>query len=775
MGSEFRVNSYENNWQDDPAVVSLGDGGFFIGWTSFYSEDDGSFYYLAGQRYDAAGQRVGGEFIIETVEDDSLAAVEMTRLRDGAIVVTFSYTYDGTSVDRNVYAKIYNPDFTVRKDTFVVAADREGDAISPTVGALADGGFRISYANIYTGTLTFDDVYGRRYDKSGNATSADIRLNTVVQDFDELVPENLELANGNLLVVWHSEAALDDGTDNGQNQLRGSLYSRDGSLLKSDFGIAPLQGGAGDSPDPYEATALSNGGFALARYETVNVSGNNFTYDVKLQMFNSSAVASTKEVTVHAATRGIIYSIAVEQLETGEIVVLWQTPSVDDFPYDDIQGRVYDVNGRALSGVFVVGQDLSLGQETPDIEALPGGGFVVTYMSESIDADHDGIAAQVYGRGSNDIDVVTVDFTNFFAGLGGNDIITGNAAANTIRGDDGLDTIYGREGNDVLNGGKDADKLYGGENNDSLRGNAGADLINGGNGTDTASYYFDGAVTVALDNSAAGTGVAFGDTFTLIENLSGSNSGNDTLTGTLGANVISGNGGNDTLNGGGGADSLSGGDGNDSLRGNGGADSLNGGSGFDTASYYADGAVNAALDHSVAQAGTAIGDTYTTIENLSGSNGGNDTLSGNGGANGLSGNGGNDSLWGRLGVDTLKGGDGNDTLVGGAGSDILDGGFGADKFRFNGLSEAGDHITYFSAADRLVFEGSQFGLGTYAGNLNPLLFTSGVVTGAHRFIFDTATDRLYFDNNGSASGGRVFIAEMDNANAVVTADDIQII
>ncbi len=510
MGNEFLVNSYENNWQDEPAVVSLADGGFLIAWSSFYFEDDTSLYYLAGQRYDAAGHRVDGEFIIQTVEDDSLAAVAMTRLRDGAIAVTFSYTFDATSVDRNVYAKIYNPDFSVRKDTFVVAAGREGDAVSPTVGALADGGFRISYANIYSGTQTFDDVYGRRFDKDGNATSSDIRLNTKVQDFDELVPESLELANGNLLVTWHSEAALDDATYDGQNQLRGSLYSRSGTLLKSDFGIAPLQGGAGDNPDPYEVTALSNGGFALARYETVNVSGNNFTYDVKLQMFNASAIASTREVTVHAATRGLIYSIAVEQLATGEIVVLWQTPSVADFPYDDIQGRMYDVKGRALTGIFEVGQNLSLGQEDPDFEALPGGGFVATYMSESFDIDHDGIAGQVFGRGSNDADFATVDATGSFAGLGGDDTITGNTTANRIYGNSGVDTLYGKEGSDLLVGGMGTDFLTGGLGKDTYRYNSRSEV------GDTISTY-TASDSFAFKSSAFGKlkkGVIDRDQFT---------------------------------------------------------------------------------------------------------------------------------------------------------------------------------------------------------------------------------------------------------------------
>ena len=83
-----------------------------------------------------------------------------------------------------------------------------------------------------------------------------------------------------------------------------------------------------------------------------------------------------------------------------------------------------------------------------------------------------------------------------------------------------------------------------------------------GDGTDTLSCYNSAlGVTVDLSNGAASGGDAAGDQIDGFENISGSNTGNDTLTGSSGTNVLLGRGGNDSLDGGAGSDRLIGGSG----------------------------------------------------------------------------------------------------------------------------------------------------------------------------------------------------------------------
>ena len=197
----------------------------------------------------------------------------------------------------------------------------------------------------------------------------------------------------------------------------------------------------------------------------------------------------------------------------------------------------------------------------------------------------------------------------------GNDSVTGNVADNLLEGRDGADTLMGGLGNDTLIGG------------------AGADTLDGGEGSDTAAY--DGsavAVTVNLGTKTATGGDAQGDTFTSIENLSGS-AHDDSLTGDASDNVLEG------------AD---------------GADVLDGGDGLDTAAYtHSNGAVRINLSKGTATSGHAAGDTFAGIENVSGSRY-SDTLTGDAAANTLNGGHGHDRLMGGAGADVLVGGPGND-------------------------------------------------------------------------------------------------------------------
>ena len=171
-----------------------------------------------------------------------------------------------------------------------------------------------------------------------------------------------------------------------------------------------------------------------------------------------------------------------------------------------------------------------------------------------------------------------------------------------------------------------------------------------------------------LYNGLLGDGDAAGDRYVSIEDLEGS-SFNDHLYGDGNGNTLWGRDGTDTLFG------LRG---NDVLVGGKGADLLLGDSGIDTASYAgALAAVVANLAAGGGSAGDALGDQYSSIENLTGTAFG-DTLTGDIGGNALQGGAGNDRLRGLAGNDKLYGGNGDDVLAGGAGADWLDGGFGND-------------------------------------------------------------------------------------------------
>jgi hypothetical protein len=153
----------------------------------------------------------------------------------------------------------------------------------------------------------------------------------------------------------------------------------------------------------------------------------------------------------------------------------------------------------------------------------------------------------------------------------------------------------------------------------------------------------------------------------------------ETITGTSADDVICGGGGNDTIKALEGNDTLKGEGGADRLYGGMGDDRLDGGTGTDNANFSESlTAVSASLETNTA---TGEGsDTFSSIENLTGSNG-NDTLRGSEANNNLNGLGGVDGIVGLGGADTLLGAASNDTLDsqdGVEGNDSVDGGGGTD-------------------------------------------------------------------------------------------------
>ncbi|MEQ1955701.1 M10 family metallopeptidase [Mesorhizobium sp. CN2-181] len=343
-----------------------------------------------------------------------------------------------------------------------------------------------------------------------------------------------------------------------------------------------------------------------------------------------------------------------------------------------------------------------------------------------------------------------------------------NAASNTgdAAGDfyDSIENLAGTKYDDDLRGDALANRLSGDVGNDTLKGGVGADHLDGGDGIDTASYAnATGAVVASLANPSINSGEAAGDTYASIENLVGS-AFNDAVNGDNAVNVIRGRNGVDTIKGYGGNDTLYGDDANDVLIGGTGADTLIGGTGSDTASYAgATSGVVASLANPAINSGEAKGDSYSSIENLTGSSF-DDSLLGDNAGNVLNGG---------AGADVFKSYGGNDSLTGGADKDV---------FVFNSALDAATNVDtiadYNVADDTIQLDNAVFTAFASTGALLSGYFkdiATGVKDANDRIIYNSDTGGLYYDADGSGNSfGNVKFAMLTGSPLLTAAEFVVI-
>ncbi len=395
----------------------------------------------------------------------------------------------------------------------------------------------------------------------------------------------------------------------------------EGFAITGSSGVDTITGGSG-------ADTVAGGAGA----DTLNGNGGTDTAD-----YSASSAAVTVDLTA-----------ATAQTSTGDA-------SGDVLSnFENVTGSNFQDTLTGTSGVNV----LDGGGNSDTLIGLGGADTLIGGSGNDF-ADYSASAAGV----TVDLTVLTAQTS---AGDASGDVLSG---IEHVTGSAFVDVLTGDSANNRLHGGDGDDTLTGGDGDDELRGASGNDVLDGGAGNDKITYTGSGSgLVIDLNAGTVVTGSGT-DTFTSIENVTGSDFA-DTVTGTAGVNV------------------LDGGDGDDTLAGLGGADSLVGGNGNDTADYSASAAgVKVDLNAGTGLGGDAAGDVLTNVENAKGSTLA-DTLTGTSSTNTLIGNG---------GADTLLGMDGNDKLtVADSGFAKVDGGVGTfdildlspvSSISFTGLSD----------------------------------------------------------------------------------------
>ncbi|HZF96411.1 MAG TPA: Ig-like domain-containing protein, partial [Allosphingosinicella sp.] len=420
LGAEFLVNTGTASEQGNAAVASLPWGGFVVTWHDFSQQNGDPSGAVRGQVFDAAGAKVGTEFLVNSVVAQDQIYPDVTVLDSGSIV--FSWTDYSTA---SIKAQIFDPagaptDISLSRTTLseaavegiavaVISSDAAENA-SPiytlvsdsTGGAFAIEGNRLVVADSAkldfetapgaSVTIRVSDANGNSYQETIALTLTDSRdevrydagaefLVNSVQAGDQYAGSVAAFAGG-FVFTWYSDG-----------DIRAQLFAADGSRIGGEFAPATYQVNMQIGPS---AASLASGGFAIAWGDSSQGGGDTSLYAVKMQMFDAAGARVGGELLVNETTDQFQYQPSIAALKGGGIVVAWTDESSSQ---GNIKARLYDDAGKALTGEFTVNTSLQFQQSAPSAAALAGGGFVISWYDQgAIGSDGGGgsVKAQIF-------------------------------------------------------------------------------------------------------------------------------------------------------------------------------------------------------------------------------------------------------------------------------------------------------------------------------------------------------------------------------------------
>lgn len=678
VGPEFLVNSQSFDAQFTPDVAAFPDGSFIICWVSNDANQDGSSSAVKAQLFDADGSPVGFEFLVNTQAMSRQDDPRVTVLDNGNFVVSWT---DWSGFDMK--AQIFSPEGQKIGGEFLVNTSTSASQEFGDVVALEGGGFAVTWR---TTDAAADGsgyaVMGRVFDSSGvGATEFVVNSAKAGNQYSSSIAA---LAGGGFVVVWHTGDSSQDGSG---GAVKGQLFDASGAAVGNEF-LANSE--AANFQDQPVVTALPSGGFVVV-WKTSDTLQDGSGGALKGQYFDASGQAIGNEFLVNSLTSGAQSLASLTTLDDGTVLVTWASDSGDGSGVA-VRGRTFDMafgpeivsnGGGAIAAVSIdenqtgVTQVVASDADSPALAySITGGADAALFTIDPDTGVLSFISAPDFeapaGDGDNQYEVVVTATDGAFSDTQ-TLTVTVNNLVEVITGTAGNDTLTGTGGNDEINGLAGNDSIAGSSGNDTLDGGTGADTLIGGTGDDI--YIVDSGSDVVTENAGEGTDtVRSGVTHTLrdnVENLVLTGSNNSSGFGNALANVLTGNSGYNRLYGLDGNDTLIGGEGGDTLDGGSGSDAMTGGTGDD--SYY----VDSTGDTVTELAGEGTDTVNSTLGYTLGANVENLVLTGTGHIDGI-GNGLANRLTGNGGNNWLQGGDGNDWLVGYGGGDILDGGAGAD-------------------------------------------------------------------------------------------------
>jgi hypothetical protein len=211
LGPDFVVHAPTGEYHSTPAVARRPNGGFVVAWASHGA--GGGDLGVWVRRFNGAGAGLGAEVQVSTLPAGLAAAPALAADATGRFVAVWSGDGEPAGGVREIRGRRFAADTTPVGAEFQVNTHTAEVQDDPALAMDGNGGFAVGWRSLLQdGDL--DGLFARRYASSGAPLAGEFGVNAATAGAQNEVSLGMD-PGGDLVAVWRSESAEQDGSGGG--------------------------------------------------------------------------------------------------------------------------------------------------------------------------------------------------------------------------------------------------------------------------------------------------------------------------------------------------------------------------------------------------------------------------------------------------------------------------------------------------------------------------------------------------------------------------------
>jgi hypothetical protein len=325
LSGEFPVNATTSGNQTIPDVAVAAGGSFVVAWQADATVNT----EIVARRFDSSASPLGGEFLVNSSASGTQTLPRVAIDGNGRFMVVWQGR-DGSGA--GVFGRVYGADGAPLGPEFVVNTTTASSQGSPDVAGFPTGGFVVAWESYDQDEASTDAVVGRRFGSTGTPLGGEILVNAAIAG-NQSLPAVVVASGGRFLVAWED----DSGLDGAFGSIRGRWFDAGGGPLSGEFQINTYA--AGDQRKP--AVSAEPNGRAVVVWEGRNNQDGSEIGVFGRVLYDDGAFASP-EVQLNSYTTESQDEPAVACSSAGWFLGVWRSEGQDG-PPTGVEG-VYGVS-----------------------------------------------------------------------------------------------------------------------------------------------------------------------------------------------------------------------------------------------------------------------------------------------------------------------------------------------------------------------------------------------------------------------------------------------